>query len=148
MDNIAGLGRELTTDEKIAALQKEVQAQAAKAAAELDGVETKEGMEGEVEAEAEEEAEGKEEEISTPWFFSKDEGFTTEPGFVDEGKNIKWPNTRRAAQMTVLAVVAQIAFVVYILSLNALLNNVPDYFQYVVDFIKSADVSQARLPNL
>lgn len=27
MDNLAGLGRELTTDEKIAALQKEVQAQ-------------------------------------------------------------------------------------------------------------------------
>lgn len=65
-----------------------------------------------------------------------------------QGKNIKWPNTRRAAQLTLLAVVAQIAFIVYIISLNSLLNNFPEYFQHVIDLIKSGNVSQARLPNL
>lgn len=38
MDNIAGLGRELTTDEKIAALQKEVQAQVGRRTKECFGI--------------------------------------------------------------------------------------------------------------
>eukprot|EP00752_Nemacystus_decipiens_P017852 g16008.t1 len=151
MDNIAGLGRELTTDEKIAALQKEVAAQAA-LAAETDEVKTEEeAKEGGPDAEMAipaVEADKEEEEESATGFFSKGEEFETEPGFVDEGKNIKWPNPRRAAQLTLLAVVAQIAFIVYIISLNSLLNNIPGYFQHLVDFIKSGDISQAQLPDL
>lgn len=65
-----------------------------------------------------------------------------------QGKNIKWPNVRRAAQLTLLAVVAQIAFIVYIISLNSFLNTFPEYFQHFVDLIKSGDLSQARLPDL
>ncbi|CAM9968844.1 unnamed protein product [Ectocarpus sp. 12 AP-2014] len=153
MDSIGGVGRELSTEEKIAALQKEVQAQAAAVAeAEEKEQDEKEGAgEGEVAIPASMSVESEEEEEESSGgggFFSKDEEFSAEPGFVDEGKNILWPNTRRAAQLTLLAVVAQIAFIVYIITLNSLLNAFPQYFQKFVDIIKSGDWSQVRLPDL
>ncbi|CAN0318900.1 unnamed protein product [Ectocarpus sp. 8 AP-2014] len=94
------------------------------------------------------ESEEEEESSGGGGFFSKNEEIIAEPGFVDEGKNILWPNTRRAAQLTLLAVVAQIAFIVYIISLNSFLNAFPLYFQKFVDIIKSGDWSQVRLPDL
>lgn len=62
-----------------------------------------------------------------------------------QGKNILWPNPRRAAQLTLLAIVAQIAFVVYIITLNSILNAVPTWFGKFVDVIKSGDF---KLPSL
>ncbi|CAM9180412.1 unnamed protein product [Pylaiella littoralis] len=157
MDSIGGVGRELSTEEKIAALQKEVQAQAAMASEadeeEEEGEEEGEGGSGERGGDMaipalKEEKEAEMEESSAAGFFSKDEDFSPEEGFVDEGKNILWPNPRRAAQLTLLAVVAQIAFIVYIIGLNAFLNAFPVYFQKFIDMVKSGDISQVRLPDL
>lgn len=60
------------------------------------------------------------------------------PGFSHflQGKNILWPNPRRAAQLTLLAVVAQLAFIVYIISLNSFLNAFPTYFEKFIEVVK------------
>lgn len=62
-----------------------------------------------------------------------------------QGKNILWPNPRRAAQLTLLAVVAQIAFIVYIITLNSFLNAFPSWFGKFVELVKSGDF---KLPSL
>ncbi|CAN0450861.1 unnamed protein product, partial [Hapterophycus canaliculatus] len=65
-----------------------------------------------------------------------------------QGKNILWPNPRRAAQLTLLAVVAQLAFIVYIISLNSFLNSFPAYFEKFIEVVKSGGWSSFRLPDL
>ncbi|CAM9798000.1 unnamed protein product [Scytosiphon promiscuus] len=158
MDSIGGVGRELTTEEKIAALQQEVQAQAAMVA-EIDEKEEdaaaagppKKGVVGRDEVAIPGTVgkdEKEEEESSAAGFFSGNDDFEAEEGFVDEGKNILWPNPRRAAQLTLLAVVAQLAFIVYIISLNSFLNSFPAYFEKFIEVVKSGDWSSFRLPNL
>ncbi|CAN0471587.1 unnamed protein product, partial [Laminaria digitata] len=67
------------------------------------------------------------------------------PLFPPQGKNILWPNPRRAAQLTLLAVVAQIAFIVYIISLNSFLKAFPLWFEKFVEIVKAGDI---QLPNL
>ncbi|CAM9275693.1 unnamed protein product [Choristocarpus tenellus] len=63
-------------------------------------------------------------------------GVQTDAEFVDEGKNIIWPSPRRVIQLTVLTVAAQVAFFVYIISLNSFLNSVPEWFIKFVEIVK------------
>ncbi|CAM9523924.1 unnamed protein product [Ascophyllum nodosum] len=145
MDSLTGNEREMSTEEKIAALQREVQAQARVAEAmaeEEESVETgeEEGEEGSMKSRATRKSETPSSPDSEPAT-----EFVPPEGFVDEGKNILWPNPRRAAQLTLLAVVAQIAFVVYIITLNSFLNSFPTWFGKFVDLIKS---SEFTLPSL
>ncbi|CAM9492873.1 unnamed protein product [Discosporangium mesarthrocarpum] len=67
-------------------------------------------------------------------------GFQTDPDFVDEGKKIQWPNFRRAIQLTVLSIVAQVGFFLYIITLNAFCNSVPGWFGKFVEVIKGMDL--------
>lgn len=58
-----------------------------------------------------------------------------------QGKNIIWPDTRRVIQLSILAVVAQVAFIIYILGLNYLLNSIPVWFEKALESLKAGGAS-------
>jgi hypothetical protein len=46
-------------------------------------------------------------------------------GFVDESKNIAWPGTRRLVQLSVLTVVSQVFFIFWVVAMNGFATQIP-----------------------
>ncbi|KAG5180105.1 hypothetical protein JKP88DRAFT_187472 [Tribonema minus] len=117
--DIAG-AKEMSLDEQIEAMRREVAEQAGEAA--------------------------KEEEVVVPGGEEltdedlDESDFPLPQGFVDEGKKILWPGSRRLLQLSVITLTAQVLFFFWIMAINDVSHNIPtlaDNFTGLFGFLKS-----------
>ena len=100
--------KEMTLEQRIEAMRREVAEQAAEVAAE-------EALMAPGEMEADDETNENTNEADYP----------LPEGFVDESKNIAWPGARRLVQLSVLTIVSQVFFVFWVVAMNGVATQIP-----------------------
>ncbi|CAM9435224.1 unnamed protein product [Phaeothamnion confervicola] len=123
-----GTERDMTMDEQLDAIRREIQMNAAQALEEARAT-------GPVAETGATDAGGgsgnSSEEESSDADFDK----YRPPGFMDEVNNILWPGPRRSAQLTVLTFVAQFFFVLWIIAINVSSKGLPFLLDNITDAV-------------